>query len=100
KIGDQREREAAEADQAIHGQTAQGAERVLGLAGGAGGALKRNAELAKAHERSQPTHKARLLRQVLHHLDDLAIHEAKIAAVERDIQVADAPQKAIEEGVA
>src|SRR5262249_26866104 len=99
EIRDEREREAAEADEAVHGQADEAAEGVLRLAGAAGGALVADADLTEADEGAQAADEAHLLRQMSQYLDDLAIHQAEVAAVERDVQIADGVQHAIEEGV-
>src|SRR5262249_18057149 len=91
--------EAAEADEAVHGQADEAAEGVLRLAGAAGGALVADADLTEADEGAQAADEAHLLRQMSQYLDDLAIHQAEVAAVERDGQIADGVEHAIEEGV-
>ncbi len=52
--------------------------------------------LAEADKRPQAADEALLLGQVRQHIHDLAVHQAEIAAVQGNIQVADGPHQPIE----
>src|SRR5262249_45282516 len=91
---------AAEADEAVHGEAEEGAKGVFRRAGGAGGTLVAQADLPEADERPQAADETHLLRQVFDHIDDFAIHEAEVAAVEGNVDVADGTEQAIEQRIA
>ena len=54
------------------------------------------AGLAEADERAQAADEAHPFRQVLEEVDDPPVHQAEVAAVERNVEVADRVQGAVE----
>ena len=51
---------------------------------------------SKAQEAAQAADESALLREPVERVDDASIHQTEVAAVERDLQVADRAQDAIE----
>ena len=87
---------AAEADQAVDGQPGELPERVLGPAGLAGGAIVFQAHLPETHEAPEAADEPAPLGEAVERIDHAAVHQAEVAAVERDVQLADPTQGPIE----
>ena len=95
-----RQRKAAEAEQAVEGQPAESAERVLRRPRMPARSFVDDAGLPKADEGPQSAQEPVALRQRPQGRHDLPIHQAEVAGIERDVEIADAAQEAIEDEVA
>src|SRR5262245_26165239 len=65
----------------------------------ASSAFVANADLAKADEAAQPAHEALTFRQIFKGIHRPAIHQAEVAAVQRNVDIADRAQDTIKGGI-
>ena len=90
---------AAEAHQTVDGQGRELPQGVLGPARLAGVAIVIEADLPESEEAAEPANEPTTLREPVERVDDPAIHQAEIAAIERDVEVADQAQDSVERKV-
>ena len=90
---------ALKAHESINREREELPERVFWTAGAAFRPVVFQADLPKANERTQAAHEPHTLRQSLHGVDDATIHEAEIAGVERNVDVGNRTQQAIEDAI-
>jgi hypothetical protein len=89
--------EVAEPDDAVERQVHEPPEGVLGGAAGARIAVVRERGLAKAGPRAQPAHEPVALAHAHHDVGHAAIHQAEVAAVERNVEPRQHPQQPVEQ---
>ena len=88
----------AETRDRVGGQAHHLAQRVLGGTRIAGRSLIFDRHLFEPDPTAQPAHKAVFLAQRTHGQHDLAVHQAKIAGIERDVDIGNAADRAVEDG--
>src|SRR4029077_4837327 len=99
KVSNERQGKAAEADEPVQGQAYERAQSIFGFAGVARRPLIRDTSLPITGEAAEAAHEADPLRHSLEGVHDPAVHEAKIAAVERNVQVADRAQRPVKQSI-
>ena len=84
EVGAEPKRDVAETGYRIKCQAQHFAERILGVARKTLGPLVLDANLTEADPAAEAAHKAMFLAQTAHRLNDLAVHQAEFARIDRE----------------
>ena len=99
RVGDEAQGGTAEADQSVDGQSRQFSQGIFGPAGFSCRPIIIEPDLPKTEETAESSHEPATFREAIERIDDAAVHQAEIAAVHGDLQVADHSEQAIERPV-